>query len=98
MDSAVQPAENGSVEQESWDTHLANLEDRIRRAAELVASLRAERDAALAELDAARKLAMPAIEEARKLRGELESLRSERVQVRKRIEKLLGQMDAISGS
>lgn len=94
MDSAVQPAEGGSSELEA----LASLEERIRRMAELVASLRAQRDSALAELNAARQSAAPAIEEARKLRAELDTLRSERVQVRKRIEKLLGQMDALSGS
>jgi chromosome segregation ATPase len=94
MDSAVQPAEGGSSELEA----LASLEERIRRMAELVASLRAQRDSALAELNAARQSTAPAIEEARKLRSELDSLRSERVQVRKRIEKLLGQMDSLSGS
>jgi uncharacterized coiled-coil DUF342 family protein len=94
MDSAVQPAEGGSSELEA----LASLEERIRRMAELVASLRAQRDSALAELNAARQSAAPAIEEARKLRAELDTLRSERVQVRKRIEKLLGQMESLSGS
>jgi FtsZ-binding cell division protein ZapB len=97
MDSAVQPAEGGSSELEAL-APLDSLEERIRRAAELVASLRAQRDSALAELNTVRQSAAPAIEEARKLRAELESLRSERVQVRKRIEKLLGQMDSLSGS
>jgi chromosome segregation ATPase len=98
MDSAEQPAEGGSSELEALASPLDSLEDRIRRAAELVASLRAQRDSAMAELNATRQAAAPAIEEARKLRAELESLRSERVQVRKRIEKLLGQMDSLSGS
>jgi FtsZ-binding cell division protein ZapB len=97
MDSAVQPAEGGSSELEAL-APLDSLEERIRRAAELVATLRAQRDSALAELNAVRQSAAPAIEEARKLRAEVESLRSERVQVRKRIEKLLGQMDSLSGS
>ena len=92
MDTAVQPVASESSELEA----LASLEARIRRAAELVSSLRAERDAALAELAIARKAA--AHEEARALRTELESLRGERSQVRKRIEKLLGQMDLLSGS
>jgi FtsZ-binding cell division protein ZapB len=98
METAVQPAEGTSSEQEALASPLEALEERIRRAAELVAALRAERDTALAELDAARKSAGPAIEEARKLRTELETLRGERVHVRKRIEKLLGQMDLLSGS
>jgi len=94
MDSAVQAAEAGTPEQDP----LAILEDRIRRAAELVAELRAERDAALAERDGAVKAAAPALAEAQRLRLELEGLRGERTQVRKRIEKLLGQMDLLSGS
>ena len=98
MDTAAQLAEGGSSEQEPLASPLEALEERILRTAELVATLRAERDAALAELDAARKTVAPAMEEARKMRTELESLRGERVHVRKRIEKLLGQMDLLSGS
>jgi FtsZ-binding cell division protein ZapB len=77
---------------------LASLEDRIRRAADLVSRLRAERDSAVAERDAARKAAGAALTEQQKMRGELDSLRVERKQVRQRIEKLLGQMDVLSGS
>jgi FtsZ-binding cell division protein ZapB len=77
---------------------LASLEDRIRRAADLVSHLRAERDAAVAERDAARKAAGAAVTEQQKMRAELDSLRGERKQVRQRIEKLLGQMDLLSGS
>ena len=62
------------------DDALASLEDRIRRAVELVATLRAERDA---------------LAESQKLRQELEALRGERKQVRTRIEKLLGQMELL---
>jgi FtsZ-binding cell division protein ZapB len=94
MDPAVQAAEGGTSERDP----LASLEDRIRRAAELVAELRAERDQAVAARDAAVKAAAPALAEAQKLRAELEGLRGERTQVRKRIEKLLGQMDLLSGS
>jgi uncharacterized coiled-coil DUF342 family protein len=61
---------------------LEVLEERIHRAVELVSSLRAERDAAVAE--------------AKKLWAEIEGMRSERKQVRVRIEKLLGQMDQLS--
>ena len=82
---------------------LANLEERVRRAVELVASLRAERDAALSELEGARaalgELASvrKAAAEAQLLREEIGGLRAERKQVRVRIEKLLGQMDLLSG-
>ncbi|HEY1759738.1 MAG TPA: cell division protein ZapB [Bryobacteraceae bacterium] len=74
---------------------LASLEDRIRRAVELVATLRAERDAAVAELDAVRRAAGSALADSQKSRQEIDSLRSERKQVRTRIEKLLGQMDLL---
>jgi FtsZ-binding cell division protein ZapB len=77
------------------DDALASLEDRIRRAAELVATLREERDAALAERDSAKKTVREAAAESQKLREELEVLRSERKQVRNRIEKLLGQMELL---
>lgn len=82
---------------------LANLEERVRRAVELVSSLKAERDSAmnelaemrtaLAELASARKAAA----DTEKLREEIAGLRAERKQVRVRIEKLLGQMDQLSG-
>jgi uncharacterized coiled-coil DUF342 family protein len=63
---------------------LSSLEERIHRTVELVSTLRMERDAAVAD--------------ARQLRQELDSLRSQRKQARVRIEKLLGQMDLIPGS
>jgi len=77
------------------DDALASLEDRIHRAVDLVATLRAERDAALAELDSARKNGMAVSAENQRLRQEVDSLRSERKQVRTRIEKLLGQMELL---
>jgi len=88
----------------SNDDSLAALEERIRRTVELVQSLRAERasaiverDAAIRERDAARNAAGTPVAGTEKLRDELENLRSERKQVRTRIEKLLGQMDLLSG-
>ena len=63
------------------DDALASLEERIHRTVELVSTLRAERDTAIAD--------------ARQLRQELDDLRSQRKQARGRIEKLLGQMDLI---
>jgi FtsZ-binding cell division protein ZapB len=77
------------------DDALAVLEDRIRRTVELVATLRAERDAAVAEMEAARNAAGSALTDSQKNRQELESLRNERKHVRTRIEKLLGQMDLL---
>lgn len=95
------PAHSPSNDEDS----LANLEERIRRTVELVNSLRAERDAALAERDeafaerdAARNTAGMTLTDAQKLRQEIDDMRGERKQVRTRIEKLLGQMDLLSGS
>ncbi len=54
---------------------------------------------AQAKLDArARRHQLCREAEAQRLRKELEELRGERKQVRTRIEKLLGQMDQLSGS
>ena len=82
---------------------LANLEERIRRAVELVATLKEERDAALSDLAEAR-VAMAelaalkkAAADAERLRQDVDGLKVERKQVRVRIEKLLGQMDQLSG-
>jgi uncharacterized coiled-coil DUF342 family protein len=74
---------------------LSSLEARILRTVELVEQLRAERDAALAELNAVRNTAATSVADVQKLRQELESLRTERKQVRTRIEKLLGQVEAL---
>ena len=68
---------------------LAILEDRITRAAELVANLRAEKTDLEAQLHSA-------LEDRDSYRQELDELRSEQKQVRTRIEKLLGQMDLLS--
>ena len=70
---------------------LASLEERITRAVDLVGALRAENAEILGQLQAA-------IAERDMARQELEDLRSERKQVRTRIEKLLGQMDLLAGS
>ena len=55
---------------------LANLEERIRRAVELVATLKAERDAALSDLAEAR-VAMAELAPLKKAAAEAERLREE---------------------
>ncbi len=70
---------------------LASLEERIQQAVQLVSKLRQERDAAVQQ-------ASDAQHEAARLSGELRSLQAERKQVRSRIEKLLGQIDQLSGA
>jgi FtsZ-binding cell division protein ZapB len=86
------------MQEQPEDDPLGSLEDRIRRTVAMVSTLKAERDAAVGELDSAKRLAATSQAEAQKLRAELDSLRSERKQVRVRIEKLLGQMDLLSGA
>jgi seryl-tRNA synthetase len=82
---------------------LGNLEDRVRRTVDLVATLKAERDAALHELASAKAAAgelaaaRKAAAEGASLRQEVEALRAERKQVRVRIEKLLAQIDQVGG-
>ncbi len=82
---------------------LSSLEERINRAVEAVSYLRKEKDViaqqletVMAERDAARKDAGLAQAQSQKIAQELEDLRSERKQVRTRIEKLLGQMDLLN--
>ncbi|MGP0076407.1 MAG: cell division protein ZapB [Bryobacteraceae bacterium] len=70
---------------------LGHLEQRITRAVELVSTLRTEKSALESQLASA-------IAERDAIRQELDDLRSERKQVRTRIEKLLGQMDLLSGT
>jgi len=92
---------------------LANLEERIARAVHLITQLRQERDSAVAERNSAlasvreeykHELDRLAGErdqmqaENARLAEELQHLRADRKQVRTRIEKLLGQMDLLSGS
>ena len=70
---------------------LGHLEERITRTVELVTTLRAEKSALEGQLASA-------IAERDSFRQELDELRGERKQVRTRIEKLLGQMDLLSGA
>jgi hypothetical protein len=75
------------VEQET--DSLSSLELRIQQAVQLVARLRAEKEAALEQAAASKS-------EAARLAEEVRTLQAERKQVRQRIEKLLGQIDQLS--
>lgn len=101
------PEEESSMEllnHEEVDS-LGNLEDRIRKAVDMVAQLRIEREELRKQLESAESEKQSLAHDAEEARGqatrlaqELETLRSERKQVRTRIEKLLGQMDILSAS
>jgi len=68
---------------------LSSLEDRIQRAIQLVARLRQEKEAALADAAEARA-------DAQRMADELKTLQAERKQVRGRIERLLEQIDELN--
>ena len=68
---------------------LTRLEERILQAADAVSRLRREKEAAQREAAEARALAA-------KQTGELETLRTERAQIRGRIEKLLDQIEMLN--
>lgn len=70
---------------------LSSLEERIQRAVQWVGQLRQEKDDALAA-------AAEAKAEVQRLTQQVKTLETERKQVRSRIEKLLGQIDQLSGA
>jgi FtsZ-binding cell division protein ZapB len=77
---------------------LGHLEERIQRAVALVTRLRQEKEAALKELAATQQALGESQTSNTQLAGELEALRSERQQVRSRIEKLLGHIDQLGAA
>jgi FtsZ-binding cell division protein ZapB len=83
---------------------LASLEERILRAVQLVNQLRSEKEQAEAQARALRSDGQSAASQVEALKtenarllDEVAELREERIQVRSRIEKLLGQMDTLAG-
>ncbi len=70
---------------------LSGLEEQILRAVEVVSVLRQEKDALARKLEEAEAERLAALKE-------LESLRSERRQVRTRIEKLKDQLELLGGN
>ena len=77
---------------------LASLEERIVQAVQLVTRLRQEKEAAIADKQAALQKVADLQSRNSQLSSELETVRAERKQVRVRIEKLLGQIDQLSGA
>jgi len=75
---------------------LSHLEERIQKAVALVNRLRQEKDAALKELAATQGAFAESQNANAHLAGEIEALRTERHQVRNRIEKLLGHIDQLT--
>ncbi len=77
---------------------LSHLEERIQKAVALVNRLRQEKDGALKELAATQAAYAESQETNARLTGEIEALRTERHQVRSRIEKLLGHIDQLGAA
>jgi FtsZ-binding cell division protein ZapB len=75
---------------------LSHLEDRIQKAVALVNRLRQERDAALKDVEATQTAFAESQNANAQLAAEVEALRTERHQVRNRIEKLLGHIDQLT--
>jgi chromosome segregation ATPase len=74
---------------------LSRLEERIQRAVALVLKLREEKEAAQKELTETQQAWEESQAENAKLSEELDALRSERKQVRGRLEKLLDHIDQL---
>jgi FtsZ-binding cell division protein ZapB len=77
---------------------LSHLEERIQKAVALVHRLRQEKDSALKDLAATQAALAESEDSNTRLTGEIEALRSERHQVRNRIEKLLGHIDQLGAA
>jgi len=87
-----------TTQQESEVDTLTHLEERIQRAVALVNRLRQEKDAALKELSDTQAAWEESQTANMKLTEELDSMKSERTQVRSRIEKLLGHIDEMGAT
>jgi chromosome segregation ATPase len=75
-----------------------SLQGNLRRSEEQMKTLQTERDDANSLSEEFQKETVAAQEQVKRLNEELETLRDERKQVKSRIEKLLGQLDLLSGS
>ena len=87
-----------AIGQEPEIDTLSHLEKRIKKAVLLVNRLRQEKDGALKELAATQAAFAESQDTNAHLAEELEALRTERHQVRTRIEKLLGHIDQLGAA
>jgi FtsZ-binding cell division protein ZapB len=85
-----------AIGQEPEIDTLSHLEERIQKAVALVNRLRQEKDAALKELAATHTAYTESQASNAQLAEDIEALRTERQQVRTRIEKLLGHIDQLT--
>jgi FtsZ-binding cell division protein ZapB len=87
-----------AIGQEPEIDTLSHLEERIQKAVALVHRLRQEKDAALKELASSQAASEELRDANGRLTAEIEALRTERHQVRNRIEKLLGHIDQLGAA
>jgi len=87
-----------AIGQEPEIDTLTHLEERIQKAVALVNRLRQEKDAALKELAATQAAFAESQDTNAHLAAEIEALRTERHQVRSRIERLLGHIDQLGAA
>jgi chromosome segregation ATPase len=85
----------GQLAFEGSASDFHSLEEKIYRAIELLKEARSQKAAAELELATARELLEAQAAETESLRQSLQALQQERTEVRHRVEKLLGDVDAI---
>jgi chromosome segregation ATPase len=85
----------GQLAFEGTASDFQSLEEKIYRTIELLKAARAEKAAAQAELASLRDLLDAQAAETEAARRELQALQKERAEVRSRVERLLGDVDAI---
>jgi FtsZ-binding cell division protein ZapB len=96
--SLLEPEEVSETEVAAEPDALSQLEQRIQAAVALVIRLRQEKDGALKELAETQAAWEESQNANEKLSAELQALRSERAQVRTRLEKLLGHIDQLGAA
>jgi chromosome segregation ATPase len=92
------PATTIQVPEEQESDALSRLEDRIQRAVTLVLQLRQEKDALANKLNQTESSLTESRDENARLSDEIQTLKTERQQVRGRLEKLLDHIDQLGAA
>jgi len=92
------PATTIQVPEEQESDALTRLEDRIQRAVALVLQLRQEKDALANKLNQTESSLAESRDENARLSDEIQTLKTERQQVRGRLEKLLDHIDQLGAA
>ena len=92
------PATTIQVPEEQESDALSRLEDRIQRAVALVLQLRQEKDSLTNKLNQTESSLAESRDENARLSDEIQTLKTERQQVRGRLEKLLDHIDQLGAA